>query len=174
MNYFSEIQTFKWILPWLLGLDLFLVIIFGFADYRHFVLEVPFSTNNSANDLIIAQACTGVIFLIISLLMIFAKLETRITKEGISYRYFPFIFKWRFVRFDELEYCEVVKFSPIGEFGGWGYKRKWGGKGWCATTKGNFGLRLSYNTGKRFLIGTQKKEELKEAIIKAKERFDRI
>jgi hypothetical protein len=46
----------------------------------------------------------------------------------------------------------------LWEYGGWGIRYSWNGIAY--NTKGNMGLQIVMNTGKRILIGTQKPEEL--------------
>jgi hypothetical protein len=54
---------------------------------------------------------------------------------------------------------EVRKYSPIKEYGGWGFR--YGFKnGKAYNISGNMGLQLILKNGDRILIGTQKPEEL--------------
>ncbi|NOR28731.1 MAG: hypothetical protein GQ540_09425, partial [Lutibacter sp.] len=59
----------------------------------------------------------------------------------------------------------IRNYDAIFEYGGWGVKfsfRKKKGKSF--TTKGDIGLQLELNSGRKILIGTQQKEELQRVL----------
>lgn len=106
-------------------------------------------------------------FGIFILFFYFLKLETIITKDYISIRFFPFHWKERKYFFSEISQMEVIKYSPIFDYGGWGIR--YGRNGKAFNVAGNMGLELHFLNRKNLLIGTQKPEELKkvlETIIK--------
>lgn len=104
----------------------------------------------------------SIIVVAIILLFFFMSLETTITKEGIYIKYFPFHWKKRFYPFEEIKELEVVKYSPIGDYGGWGVR--YGRDGKAFNVKGENGLKLHFSNRKPLLIGTQKPEELKKIL----------
>jgi hypothetical protein len=103
----------------------------------------------------------GVIgLMLVNAIMIFAHLETRIDREGIHYRYMPFIPFWRKRLWSEIESVNIRKYSPILEYGGWGVRIGMMGKGWAVNVSGNKGLQLKTKQKRDFLIGTSKPHEL--------------
>ena len=52
------------------------------------------------------------------------------------------------------------------EYGGWGLRYGFFGKGRALNVSGNTGLQIEFNNGKRLLIGTNKPRELKEVLTK--------
>jgi hypothetical protein len=104
----------------------------------------------------------GVFALVIVLLLI-SRLDTTIEKDGIHVQFFPFHFSERHYEWHQLTRCYVRKYSPIGEFGGWGLrgisKRK---RAW--NVSGNMGIQLEMQDGAKLLIGTNKPEEAKEVL----------
>jgi hypothetical protein len=103
------------------------------------------------------------IILIISALLYFTNLETRLDEHGITLRFFPFQRVYYYVKWEELESVRLRKYKAIKEFGGWGIRFNFvGGKAY--TIKGNEGLQLVLKSGKKFLIGTQKAKEMNEFI----------
>ncbi len=95
----------------------------------------------------------------------FFKLKTRIDEKGVYYQYLPFHFSYRFIPWDAIDKCHIRNYNAILEYGGWGLKfsfRK--SKGKSFTVKGNIGLQLELQNGKKILIGTQKKEEIQRTI----------
>ena len=77
--------------------------------------------------------------------------------------------EWGFVRsfrkrFD-LQFVnsvEVVTFSPMRDFGGWGIRRGREGM-WCFTVSGSQGVKLGVGD-RAFLVGSQRAHELRQAI----------
>ena len=60
--------------------------------------------------------------------------------------------------------CHAITYNPIMDFGGWGYRVSWKGKGTALNVKGNKGIELILKNGKKITIGTQKPEEAMHAI----------
>ncbi len=58
--------------------------------------------------------------------------------------------------------AESVTYSPIADYGGWGI-RGWGKKV-ALNARGNRGVRLTLRDGRRVLVGSQRPEELAEAL----------
>lgn len=69
---------------------------------------------------------------------------------------------------DDVDRWEVVEYRPLRDYGGWGWR--WGGpkRGWCYTMRGNRGVLVHLRNGKRFLVGSQRPDELAAAIAGAK------
>ena len=91
-----------------------------------------------------------------------AGLNVRVDADGVHVRFPPFI--RRTFRADQIERCDAETYDPIGEFGGWGIRgtpSKWG---WAYNVSGNRGVRVTFRNGHRLLIGSQRAEELCEAI----------
>ena len=53
-------------------------------------------------------------------------------------------------------------YSPMREYGGWGIR--FGKSGKAYNIKGDEGLQLVFKNGKRLLIGSQKSQELAQAV----------
>ncbi len=146
---FQETQRFRQIWIWALILG-----ISGFSISSLFLLEdkAPLTFGDLAFPI-------GMILLLNTLFLSFT-LTTRIEANALSYRFFPFT-RWRTFRFEEIETLELVEYNGLWEYGGWGIK--WNGDSWSYTTGGKWGL-LVKTKDKKFLIGTQKPEEAKQAI----------
>ena len=93
------------------------------------------------------------------------KLVTRIAEEGIYVRFTPFHFKEKFYPLDSLSACYIRTYSPLMEYGGWGIKYGFGGKGLVYNVSGDIGLQLKFKKGDPVLIGTQKGEEIKAKLV---------
>ena len=99
----------------------------------------------------------------IGLLFGLLKLETEVRSDGLYVRYFPFHFKFKRFTADDLSEYYARKYRPILEYGGWGIRCSFG-KGKAYNVSGNKGVQLVFKSGKRLLIGSQRAEELEEAI----------
>jgi hypothetical protein len=96
---------------------------------------------------------------IIDLLLIFIQLKTKINDKGIYYQLFPFHLKEKNIYWDEIAEVNIRKYSPILEFGGWGYQYSFK-YGKAFNIYGNMGLQIVLKNGNKILIGTHKTEEL--------------
>lgn len=111
----------------------------------------------------------SLLVLLLPLFLFQLRLESRIDAEGVHYKYFPF-FGWRVKRWSAIETAEVRIYSPIGEFGGWGLRLGWFGKGWAMNVAGDKGIQLVLKNGKRLLIGTQRPEAAAAALLQFKKK----
>ena len=108
----------------------------------------------------------SIVILSSSLIFIF-KLTTRIDEVGIHYKFFPFHFKMKIIKWTEINNAYVRTYDPIGEYGGWGLK---GGyfwkknKGTAINVSGDIGIQLELKNGKKILIGTKKENDSKSVI----------
>jgi len=100
----------------------------------------------------------------ITALFFLLKLETEVRSDGLYVRYFPFHIRFKRFAADELSEYYARKYKPIREYGGWGIRCGLFGKGKAYNTSGNKGVQLVFKNGKRLLIGSQKAEELENAI----------
>ena len=89
-----------------------------------------------------------------------SRIYTRITPEGIGYRFYPLQFRERFARWEDLQEIYVREYSALGEYGGWGLRYGFG-RGWGYVAGGEWGVQLVYKSGKKRFISTQKYDELK-------------
>ena len=84
----------------------------------------------------------------------FMRLKTEIDQDEIRMNFFPFVKKR--VNWKEIKNAEIVNYGFVG---GWGI-RLWTKYGTVYNMRGNKGLAIALTDGNKFLIGTQKPEEL--------------
>jgi len=156
---FSETQRFKqwWLWILLIGSDLF--IMYGF--YKQVIKGNTFGSKPASNTELLIIAFVTLMFTILFLII---RLETQIRKDGVYVKFFPLLLKFRHFSWDQLSRCYVRKYSPMAEYGGWGLRFGFGGKAY--NISGNQGLQLEFKNKKTLLIGTQRPEELNEALQK--------
>jgi len=92
------------------------------------------------------------------------RLETQIKKDGVYLKFFPFHLSFRRYTWDKISKSFVRQYNPIGEYGGWGIRFGFFGKGKAYSVSGNKGLQVEFSDTKRVLIGTNKPDELTETL----------
>ncbi len=160
---FIETQRFKqwWLWVILLGVNaIFVYTFFRQVAGGQLVGDRPMGNT----ELIIMMS----VMMLIAIAFYFLRLETRLNNEGIYIRFFPFHFSFRHYAWSELSKSYVRIYSPIAEYGGWGVRIGLFGKGKAFNVSGNKGLQLQFNDGRKLLIGTNKADELSDALKKLK------
>lgn len=164
---YTEIQRFRNTLFMVIVafLFLFVVFLFGYGYYIQIVLHQQFG-NNPMSDigLIITGSFTILTVGALVYLFLTSKLEIYITKDGIYYRYFPFILKMRKILKTDISNWVVREYKPIREFGGWGLRYNYRTKTSCYNIRGTMGLELHLTNDRKILLGTQKPVEIKHAM----------
>jgi hypothetical protein len=166
---YKEEQRFNQWWIWLLLIFTFAVSVVPicYGLYHQVHTGKPWGDNPASNTglLIIAIFTT---LLMAGLLLLFkaTRLCIEIRYDGIYFMYLPFIRKWRSVSKDEIERYTVGKYSPVGEYGGWGVRRSYGKYGRAYNVSGNLGLRLYLKNGKVLLLGTQRAQAISYAMQK--------
>lgn len=158
---FTESQRFRqwWLWLLLLGVNGYLL----WDAYRQFIANQQLDNTSMSNT---GYLWTVGIVLLVTALIASCRLDTNIKRDGIYVRFYPFHFKTKYFIWDELEQFFVREYSPLKEFGGWGIRYGFFGKGTAYNVSGNRGLQLEFTNHKKLLIGTNKPEELKEVLYK--------
>ena len=158
---FSENQRFSQWWLWILLIGINCITVYGII--QQVIFGKPFGDRPGSDaELFIPAAIAGLILI----LFIFLKLETRITKDGVYVRFRPFHSSFRHYSFASLSKSFVRKYSPILEYGGWGLRYGFAGKGSALNVSGNKGLQLITIDGKKMLIGTRRPDEITETLTK--------
>ena len=100
----------------------------------------------------------------VPLLLSLVSLKTEVTADGVVYVGFhPVRRGRRAIAVRQIERAEAVRYSPIGEFGGYGWRVGAGGSR-AYNVAGKRGVRLSLSNGKTVMVGSQRPDELAAAI----------
>ena len=97
-----------------------------------------------------------------TLLFFSFRLETIITTESVSVRFFPFHIKPVVITKQQIKNAFVREYKPIREYGGWGLKGS--SKNKAYNVSGNVGLQLILKDEAKVLIGTNNHDELEKAM----------
>jgi hypothetical protein len=167
---FVEVQHFRQWWWWLFWGGWTVVVIGLLARSLHVQLiqgEPVGRRPMSDTALIVTAVFLSSLFLGWSAFVWWAHLQTEVREDGLYVRFFP---RGRFRRLPlaEVSKVEVVTYSAILQYGGWGGRYSWGSpggtRGKAYTVSGNRGVRLTYTTNRHLLIGSQRPDELAAAI----------
>jgi hypothetical protein len=156
---FQETQRFGgWVWVPMLGA----VGVVWWAAYQQLIGNRPFGSEPAPDEVM------AVIWLLVGVVLpaLFGSshLRTEVRNDGVHLRFFPFHFRGKHWRFDEIAEAYARDYSPIFEYGGWGIRFSFWGKGWAYSPRGSRGVQLVLHSGKRVLIGSQMPERLTMAI----------
>ena len=114
------------------------------------------------NETLLVLLFIIILFVGLYFLLFRASAKTRIDSVGLHYQYWPIIYKWKTIRWSEIEKIEVKNCDQLSDFGGWGYKftRKKIG----IILGGSQAIYVTRANKKTFAITTQKPELAQNAI----------
>jgi hypothetical protein len=167
--FFTEKQFFSRF--WLLFIALvfagaFSIFAYIWYDYIY-ACEVPCRKTIDRSMFYLIVIVTFITFLITGLLIFRANLKTKVTSNGIFYSFFPFQLKEKQIALEDIESYEVRDYNPILEYGGWGVRKSFRGKGKAYNPCGKVGMQLVLRNGKKILFGTGKGTEFTKALESA-------
>lgn len=158
---FEETQRFK---QWWIWVILSAVNgLFLFGVFRQVIGGHPFGDKPMSDSGLLILT---VMMLALTIAFLFFKLETFIKEDGIYVRFFPMHLTFKHYTWDQIKKSYVRTYAPLAEFGGWGLRFGLFGKGIAYNVSGNQGLNLEFIDGKKILIGTNKPDEITEALKK--------
>lgn len=156
---FTERQRFKQWWLWLILLGINSLFLFGVC--RQVIGGQQFGDKPMSNT---GLLITAVLTIFLTILFLNFRLDTLIKKDGIYVRFFPFHLKFKYYAWEKLKKSFVRQYSPIAEYGGWGLRYGFLGKGKAFNVSGDKGLQLEFTDSKKLLIGTSKPDELTEVL----------
>jgi len=160
---FHEIQKFRQVFLWifLLLVDSLFLILFGYGMYKQLVLGQALGSRPLPDIALVIVGSFFILLLAVLTYVFYAmKLITEVRNDGLSLRFHPLTHQ--VIPYEHIKTCEVRKYHPIREYGGWGIR--YGRKGKAYNVSGNLGVQLELAQGKSLLIGSQRPEELALAI----------
>jgi hypothetical protein len=156
--FYREVQRFRQPWLWLLVAGVSGISIWSFV--QQIILGKPFGQNPASDaGVVIIAVIFGPAF---PILFYAINLTTEVRSDGLYLRFFPFHLGFRRIPAETLNRCEVQTYRPIRDYGGWGIRYGRGGKAY--NVSGDRGVILGLSDGSRLLIGSQKPEELVNAI----------
>lgn len=162
MYEFNEKQKFN---QWWIWIFLTLMtVLCTWGAMQQLVFKIPFG-NKPASDRVLVLICLFPLLFVY--LFSTLRLETKINSEGVFYRFKPFHFKEKIIRWEEIEKIYTRQYNPIKEYGGWGIKGSFR-KGKAYNVSGNQGIQLELKNGKKILLGTKKQSSVEATLLQLK------
>ncbi len=154
---FREVQKFRQWWVWLLVYGAAALTWYSFI--QQIVLGQPFGSNPGPDWMVwlIWLACGIGLPALFHIL----KLVVEVRHHSIQIQYVPLL--TREIPFEEIESFAVRKYNPIREYGGWGIRGR-GRKKKAFNVSGDRGVDLRLRSGEEILIGSQKPEQLAQAL----------
>jgi len=158
---FHEEQRFRQPLLWMIVVaDVILALgLLGFLLVQQFAAG---QAGQAGIALVIAFAGVAVISLAVVVFLAACRLITEVRGEGLYLRFIPFHRSMRRVPLENVVKVEARTYHPLFNYGGWGLRRTY--KGRAYNVSGNRGVRLDFADGRHLLVGSQRPDELAEAI----------
>jgi hypothetical protein len=154
---FEEEQRPRQPLLWLLLLGM--TLLFGYGFVQQIVFRRPWGMNPAPDwGMALIAACV----IAFDALFYSLRLITLVRSDGLYIRFFPLHPSFVKIPLEDMVRCEAVAYRPLREYFGWGIRYGRGGKAY--NVSGNRGVRLVYASGRHLLIGSQRPEELAEAL----------
>lgn len=153
---FKEKQRFTQWWLWLILIPIVILPVVGIV--QQLILGEEFG-DNPMSDLGLILFAVFVFALLGLFLMM--RLKTEIDQTEIRMSFIPFVKKR--IKWSEIKKAEVLNYGFVG---GWGIRLSFK-YGTVYNIRGNKGLAIELRNGKRFVIGTQREEELKKIVEEA-------
>lgn len=161
---FREVQQFrqKWIWFLFTPVSLLIIIPFIYGMYTQLIMGQQWGTKPLPDTVLLI---VGPLFISLGVgilyLFYILRLEVEVRDDALYIRFYPLTSKT--INFPEIASCEARTYRPIKEYGGWGIRYGWK-RGKAYNVSGNRGVQLKFLNGKKLLIGSQRPEELAQAI----------
>lgn len=163
--FFREEQKFDQL--WVRLLVFLPAAIVWYGAIQQLVLGKPFGTNPASdNGMVVFLIIFGVLF---PVFMLSLTMVTEVRTSGLFIRIYPFHLSYREFPFGSIKSYEVREYSPLRDFGGWGIR--FGPKGHAYNVSGNKGVFFEFTSGKKLMVGSQRPDELAEAISRGMHAF---
>ena len=164
---FSEKQKFSqlWLFAIIALTDLIVLAVLGHAFYAQLLMGEPWGDKPMSDlGLTIFLLLMGLLIALVNIMIFRAKLEVEVKDNSLYYRYFPFVWNWKYIHKDNIKKYEIRQFNALKEFGGYGYRKHFFKKTTGLMMKGNQGLALTLHDDSKWIIGTQQPKALEKAM----------
>jgi len=166
---YKEEQSFRQsFVPWImLVASLLMIGGFGYGFYVQLYLGKPYGNEPmSDNGLIWGSIISFIAMSAVFIFLLSSNLVTEIWSDGIRYKFPPLVRKVRHIPLSDIASCEVAKYRPLVEFGGYGWRKRLISRKTAYNVSGRIGIRVIKKNGSQVLFGTCKQEEMNRAVLK--------
>ena len=153
MTDYSETQQFRQLWVWL---------VLSVCGVGVAVALVATRGDQSGGAFLLAVAITAFVFGALLVVIWMLKMTTTVSDTSLKVKFTP-VPSGRVFDARDISSAEPATYSALKEFGGWGVRWGWGGSR-AYNVYGNRGVKITDNAGKVWMIGTQRPEELADAV----------
>lgn len=155
---FTEVQRFSQ--TWFAIVILAPAVLFAVGAWWQVVEGHPWGSRPISDGALLTVTA---VTLLVSAWLLQVRLITRVEADGLSVQ-FRWLWPTRRFLWEDIDRVEAVTYRPLRDFGGWGVR--YGRRGMAYNVKGNRGVELRLKKGPSVLIGSQRAEELAEAMAR--------
>lgn len=166
-DYFYEDQRFNQWWMWLLMGSGCLVFVgmAMMATYVQFIEGKPFGDKPMTDTGLVLFGVSSVVLTAGTVALFRSmRLETRVDRFGVSYRFSPFIRKWHIHYREEITHWEITRHFTCGHGMHVGLKSR------TISIRGRYKLALTLSSGKKLYLGTQLPEKFRQAMVRLYDR----
>ena len=157
---FSEHQQLpKW-LNWVIILPEALILALVVIQSVYQALQTHKSI--ASTDLLVPLVIVCVVTILPVVFVLAAKLVTTVSDDGMSIRWIPLQLHPVKIDLDNAVSVTAMTYNALRDFGGWGIR--YGLHGMIYNMQGNKAICITYQQGKKLMIGTQRPDELLAAV----------
>lgn len=155
-TYFREVQSFRqW---WVWAVTLAPLAVFAYGFYVQIILGRPWGSKPMSDGELVAVTSALALVAVWIYLM---RLVTEVRDDGLHI-HFQLLWRRRVIPYGDILDAEAVAYNPLADYGGWGIRH--GRRGWAYNVSGSRGVRLELTGDKSLLVGSQRADELAQAI----------
>jgi hypothetical protein len=155
---FWEVQHFRQ--PWLWAVVLGIAALQWWGFVQQILLGIPFGSNPAPDSvMVLLLFCFGIGLPIFFMVL---RLEIRVVPGELQFRFYPLHLRVRRVPWKEIAHVEAISYRPFRDYWGWGIR--WGRYGQAYTVSGNRALLVTRISGRTFLLGSMRPDELERAL----------
>ena len=147
---YEENQTFKWSQQLFWGITL--------------MTFLPLLIFYKKEDGLLALAIVGFVLLLTGGLFFSMKQTIRIDEQGVHLKQRPLINNFKSYPWSTIQNWELLKISPIKDFGGWGIRYTGSKTGYIM--EGDYGLELDIGKKKKIVLSVKNRAEVERMMKK--------
>jgi hypothetical protein len=143
---------------------LVLIGVFGWGIYTQIIKGEKWGDRPMSDVMLVIMAAFFVALMVgITLMLYYMRLITEVRYDSLKVIYKPFFKK--IFEYKDLKSVESIKYSPLKDSGGWGYKISKGRKYY--NIAGNLGVKIVFRDGKEIVIGSKEPDRIVKGIERA-------
>lgn len=162
---YKETQRFRNKILWgiIIAFDICMLAGFSWLSYSLKFTESGLSQHSTDLEIWTIWFLFGLFIPTLITSLFLMKLVVEVGERALVILMFPFV--KRRIPYDKIVSCEICKFNPALDYGGWGVRYTFGG--WAYIVSGNRGVKITLDQQKQVVVSSDNPEKLLEALTEA-------